>query len=52
MAESVNQLRRDVRAFAQRVIAPLAAGMDRQNAFPAVLWERLGQAGLLGSQDG
>jgi len=45
---TVSHLRRAVRAFAEREVAPLAGAMDRQNAFPAALWGRLGQAGLLG----
>jgi len=41
-------LRDAVRAFAQREIAPLAAETDRSDRFPAGLWPRLGELGVLG----
>jgi isovaleryl-CoA dehydrogenase len=44
----IESLRDAVRAFAQREIAPLAAETDRSDRFPAGLWPRLGELGVLG----
>jgi isovaleryl-CoA dehydrogenase len=46
--EEIDSLRDTVRRFAQERIAPLAAGIDRSNEFPAHLWKELGALGLLG----
>jgi isovaleryl-CoA dehydrogenase len=46
--EEIDGLRDMVRRFAQEKIAPLAAGIDRSNEFPAHLWQELGALGLLG----
>ncbi|MCP1314099.1 MULTISPECIES: isovaleryl-CoA dehydrogenase [unclassified Halomonas] len=46
--EDMNMLRREVNAFAAREIAPRAAEIDRQNEFPADLWQKFGELGLLG----
>ena len=46
--EEIDSLREMVRRFAQEKIAPLAAGIDRSNEFPADLWRELGALGLLG----
>lgn len=46
--EDIEALRDLVRRFAQEKIAPIAAGIDRTNEFPAHLWVELGGLGLLG----
>ncbi len=48
LGEDIDNLRDMVRRFAQDRIAPLAAEIDRSNAFPAHLWRELGAPGLLG----
>lgn len=46
--EDIEALRDLVRRFAQEKIAPIAAGIDHTNEFPAHLWVELGGLGLLG----
>jgi isovaleryl-CoA dehydrogenase len=46
--ETIDMLRRTVREFAHRQIAPRAAEIDRSNAFPMDLWPKMGALGLLG----
>lgn len=48
LGETVDALRDSVRQFAAREIAPLAADIDQSNTFPAGLWRKLGDMGLLG----
>ena len=48
LGETIDMLRETVRQFAAEQIAPRAADIDRTNAFPADLWRRLGDLGLLG----
>ena len=48
LGEDINLLREAVKAFADAEIAPRAAEIDRVNEFPADLWKKFGDMGLLG----
>jgi isovaleryl-CoA dehydrogenase len=48
LGEEIEMLRETVRSFATNEIAPRAAAIDRDNAFPSALWRELGDLGLLG----
>ncbi len=48
LGQTADLLRESVAEFAAREISPLAGKIDRENAFPAELWSRLGEMGLLG----
>lgn len=48
LGSDIDMLRDSVRQFADREIAPRAAEIDRDNQFPADLWQKMGDLGLLG----
>ncbi|MGQ7244889.1 isovaleryl-CoA dehydrogenase [Salinicola sp. V024] len=48
LADELNMLREQVNAFARDEIAPRAAQIDHDNAFPNELWQKFGDMGLLG----
>ena len=48
LGEDVNALREMVHKWAQERVAPIAAQVDRSNAFPNDLWREMGDLGLLG----
>lgn len=48
LGEYAGMLRDSVRDFADKEIAPLAAEVDQNNEFPAPLWRKMGDLGLLG----
>jgi isovaleryl-CoA dehydrogenase len=48
LGETIEMLRDTVQQFADDEIAPRAAAIDRDNVFPADLWQKLGALGLHG----
>ena len=48
LGETANLLRESVQDFVAAEIAPLAADIDRNDAFPPELWRKMGDMGLLG----
>ncbi|WP_426954494.1 isovaleryl-CoA dehydrogenase [Muricoccus radiodurans] len=48
LGEEVDALREQVAAFSADEIAPRAAAVDRDNAFPMDLWRKFGDLGVLG----
>lgn len=48
LGEEIEALRRSLRRFCEAEIAPRAAQIDSENQFPADLWRKFGDLGLLG----
>jgi isovaleryl-CoA dehydrogenase len=48
LGETIDMLRDSVSSFAAQEIAPRAAAIDRDNLFPADLWKKFGDLGVLG----
>ncbi len=48
LGEAADMLRSQVESFAAAEIAPRAAQVDRDNAFPMDLWPKMGALGVLG----
>ena len=48
LGESIEMLRKTVRDFAVKEVAPRAEAIDRENVFPKDLWQKLGELGLHG----
>jgi isovaleryl-CoA dehydrogenase len=48
LGETIDMLRASVQQFASDEIAPRAADIDHGNVFPADLWRKMGDLGLLG----
>jgi isovaleryl-CoA dehydrogenase len=48
LGSELDEIRREVRRFANEEIAPRAQDIDRSNTFPRDLWPKLGAQGFLG----
>lgn len=48
LGETLDMLREQVQAFVAKEVAPRAAQIDQDNLFPADLWRKMGDMGLLG----
>lgn len=48
LGEDIDLLRESVHGFAEKEIAPRAERIDHENLFPADLWRKFGELGLLG----
>ncbi|NGM46100.1 isovaleryl-CoA dehydrogenase [Rhodobacter sp. SGA-6-6] len=48
LGDEIDALRDTVHRWAQERVKPMAAEIDRRNAFPAELWPEMGRLGLLG----
>ncbi|MFT7289428.1 MAG: isovaleryl-CoA dehydrogenase, partial [Halieaceae bacterium] len=48
LGEDIDMLRDSVYQFAQAELAPRAEAIDRDNEFPADMWRKMGDMGLMG----
>ena len=48
LGETAEMLRESVANFAASQVAPIATEIDRNNEFPRLLWNKMGEMGLLG----
>jgi isovaleryl-CoA dehydrogenase len=48
LGDTIDMLRETVRTFARKEIAPYAQEIDHTNQFPAHLWRKMGDLGVLG----
>ena len=48
LGETIDMLRQQVQAFVKAELAPRAAQIDVDNLFPADMWRKFGDMGLLG----
>ncbi len=48
LGEDIDALRDAVRTFVAKELAPIAADVERENAFPTPIWKKLGDLGLHG----
>jgi len=48
LGDDIEALRETVHRWAQERVAPMAAEIDKSNAFPMQLWKEMGDLGLLG----
>ena len=47
-AEIYDQIRETARRFAEDIVKPVAADLDRDETFPAEIYRRMGELGLFG----
>ena len=48
LGETIDMLRDQVQAFVADELSPRAAQIDKDNLFPADMWRKFGDMGLLG----
>ncbi|WP_138380900.1 isovaleryl-CoA dehydrogenase [Luteithermobacter gelatinilyticus] len=48
LGDEIDMLRETVKSFADKELAPRAAEIDAKNEFPADMWRKMGDLGLLG----
>ena len=48
LGETIDMLREQVQSFVAAELAPRAAQIDKDNLFPADMWRKFGDMGLLG----
>eukprot|EP01031_Cornospumella_fuschlensis_P006254 gene6254-7780_t len=48
LGDTIDMLREQVQAFVAAELAPRAAQVDSENAFPMDMWKKFGEMGLLG----